>query len=419
MDGKRMEGMRRRLSRRKFLKELAGVGLCAAASGGLLRYLQRKRADAIATPPDQPPLSSYAREAMYYTRMGQSLDCRACHGSAEPPRVLYCHTPHRGDYVKCRLCPRGCVIAEGHRGECGVRENRGGVLHTLVFGNPCAVANDPIEKKPLFHFLPGTTALSIATAGCNLHCRYCQNWTISQVPPEKTENHDLPPQRVTATAREMQSPTIAYTYSEPTVFYEYMLSTARLGRKQGLRSVVITNGYVNPEPLRELCEEVDAIKIDLKGINEQFYEQVCFGTLQPVLDSIKLIHEMGVHLEIVNLVVPTLNDDEGELRELIRWVRDSVSPEIPLHFSRFYPMYQLTNLPPTPVETLNRAWDMAKEEGLHYAYVGNMPDHPGNHTYCPHCGQRIITRMGFWVVENHIQAGKCAYCGAPIYGIWE
>lgn len=407
-----------RISRRRFLKELAGVGLCALGGGGLLRYLGARRAEAMATAPDQPQPGPYAREAMHYTSVNQGLECSACHTTGEPSRVLYCHTPHQGVYVKCGLCPRGCVIAEGHRGECGVRENRGGVLHTLVFGNPCAVANDPIEKKPLFHFLAGTTAFSIATAGCNLHCRYCQNWAISQVPPEKTDNVDLPPEGVVESARRMQSPTIAYTYSEPTVFYEYMLATAQAGRAAGLRSVVISNGYINPEPLRMLCRAVDAIKVDLKGFNERFYEQVCSGTLQPVLDSIQLIHEMGVHLEIVNLVVPTLNDDEGELRELIRWVRDSVSPETPLHFSRFHPLYQLTNLPPTPVETLTRAWEMAREEGLHYAYVGNVADHPGNHTYCPHCGRRLITRMGFWVVENHVSEGQCAYCGAPIYGVW-
>jgi len=329
------------------------------------------------------------------------------------------HYREIGDgFVQCQLCPNQCSLSRGSRGLCRARENREGVLYTLVYGNPCAVHNDPIEKKPLYHFLPGTTALSIATAGCNLHCRYCQNWTISQVPPEQTENTDLPPEEVVRAAWRMQSPTIAYTYSEPTAFYEYMLSTARLARGQGLRSVAISNGYINPEPLRTLCRAVDAIKVDLKGFNERFYEQVCSGTLQPVLDSIKLIHEMGVHLELLNLVVPTLNDDEGELRELIRWVRDSVGPQIPLHFSRFIPTYQLTNLPPTPVETLDRAWKMAREEGLHYAYVGNVMGHPGNHTYCPHCDRPLIIRKGFWVVENHVREGKCAYCGAPLYGVW-
>jgi pyruvate formate lyase activating enzyme len=406
-------------SRRRFLRELAGLGLCALAGGGLLRYLGQRRAETMITAPGQPQPGPHTREAMYYTSVDQAQECSACHTSAEPSRVLYCHTPHESCYVKCDLCPRGCVIAEGHRGECGVRENRGGVLHTTVFGNPCAVADDPIEKKPLFHFLPGSTALSIATAGCNLHCRYCQNWSISQSPPEKTENTDLPPQEVVEAARRAKAPTIAYTYSEPTVFYEYMLTTARLARDRGLRNVVISNGYINPEPLKALCRSVDAIKIDLKGVNERFYEQVCSGTLQPVMDSIQLIHEMGVHLEIVNLVVPTLNDDERELRELVRWVRDSVSPQIPLHFSRFHPMYKLNNLPSTPVDTLTWAWEMAREEGLHYAYVGNVMDHPGNHTYCPHCDYELITRMGYWVVEDRVREGKCAHCGAPVYGVWE
>lgn len=406
------------MTRREFLKGMAGFGLCALGGGTLLAAggcAARTGAE-----PTPGPLPSYAHEALYYTSVGAAgaLDCASCHGTSDPSRVLYCHVSHQGEYVKCNLCPRGCVISEGHRGECGVRENRGGKLYTMVYGNPCALNNDPIEKKPFYHFLPGTLAFSIATAGCNLHCLYCQNWDISQKRPEETVNYDAPPEAVVSAALSRQSTSVAYTYSEPTIFYEYMLDTAHLARINGLRNVVISAGYINPDPLRQLCRVVDAIKIDLKGFNREFYRRVCSAERDPVLESIKTIHQEGVHLEIVNLVVPTLNDDLDELRELARWVRDNVGPDVPLHFTRFHPMYKLTNLPPTPVETLERAYDIAKEEGLHYVYVGNVPGHPGNNTLCPQCGRLLIARTGFSVMEYYLRDGKCPTCGTAIPGVW-
>jgi pyruvate formate lyase activating enzyme len=277
---------------------------------------------------------------------------------------------------------------------------------------------DPIEKKPFYHFLPTAAAFSIATAGCSLRCLYCQNWAISQVPPEETDNADLPPEEVVRAAQTAKAPVIAYTYSEPTIFYEYMLATAQLGREAGLRSVVVSAGFVNPEPLRELCRAVDAIKIDLKGYDEEFYRTVCSGELKPVLEAIQTIYQAGVHLEIVNLVVPTLNDRLDQLRALARWVARDISPDVPLHFSRFYPQYKLTNLPPTPVETLDRAREIALEEGVRFVYVGNVPGDPGNNTYCPACGKPIIVREGFSVVEYHLNGDVCAYCGQPIPGVW-
>jgi len=300
-----------------------------------------------------------------------------------------------------------------------VRENRGGKLYTMAYGNPCAVHNDPIEKKPFSHFLPGSLSFSIATPGCNLHCLYCQNWTISQKRPEETDNLDLPPEDVVKYALKGESQSIAYTYSEPNIFYEYMLDTAKAARPKGLRNVVISNGYINPDPLRELCDAVDAIRVDLKGFTEEFYQKVCFGSLRPVLESIKIIQEEGIHLEIVNLVVPTLNDDKGILREMARWIVGNVGPDVPTHFSRFGPMYKLTNLPPTPVETLERARAIAMEEGISYVYIGNVPGHPANNTYCAHCGKLIIGRMGFYVTEYHLVEGKCEYCGNPVPGVWE
>jgi pyruvate formate lyase activating enzyme len=333
--------------------------------------------------------------------------------------VLYCHTGHGSNYVRCQLCPKTCIISEGERGNCRVRENRGGKLYTMVYGNVCALNVDPIEKKPLYHFLPASRAFSIATAGCNLHCLYCQNWSISQYPPEETDNVDLLPEAVVSYAARYGSRSIAYTYSEPTVFFEYMLDTARQARQEGLRNVVISAGYINPEPLQLLCEAVDAIKIDLKGYNEAFYEEVCDATLQPVLESIKTIHESGTHLEIVNLVVPTLNDDEEELRALSRWVVQELGPDVPLHFSRFHPLYKLTNLPSTPVESLERARNAAMEAGVKYAYIGNVPGHAGNHTYCSRCGEIVIGRVGYAIREFHIVDGACEFCGEPIAGVWK
>jgi pyruvate formate lyase activating enzyme len=413
----------RQVSRRKFIKGLAGLGLCALGGGALVSELScamREETPEVSSAGLASAASSpHVREAMYYTGVEEGLDCTACHGSTEPSRVLYCHTSHASDHVKCQLCPRGCVISEGHRGECRVRENRGGKLYTMVYGNPCAVHVDPIEKKPFNHFLPTTQAFSLATAGCNFHCLYCQNWQISQVPPEETDNVDLPPEKVVEWALKTGSRSIAYTYSEPTIFYEYMLTTARLARPAGVRNVVITNGYINSAPLRELCRAVDAFRIDFKGFNEEFYETVCSGTLSPVLEAMKVIYEEGVHLELPVLVVPTLNDDEDEIRGMCRWISDNLGPDVPVHFNRFTPMYKLQNLPSTPVETLERACEIGTEEGINYIYIGNVPGHPANNTYCAHCGKLIIGRAGFYVTEYHLVEGKCAYCGNPIPGVWK
>jgi len=401
-----------RITRRQFLTGLACSGLCALGGGALISALSQEKPASAAVP------RRFTREALYYSTSDEKLHCESCHGTVQQSRTQYCHVPHAGGYVKCQLCPKGCLIADGHRGDCGVRENRGGVLYTLVYGRVCAEHADPIEKKPLYHFLPGSMAFSIATPGCNLHCLYCQNWQISQRRPEEVESNDIPPAQAVAYAQRYECPVIAYTYSEPTIFYEYMLDTARLARAQNVRSVVISAGYINPAPLRELCRAVDAVKIDFKGFSQDFYERICDGSLQPVLDTMKLIRQQGVHLEIVTLVVPTLNDDPQEIRAMCRWVVDELGPDVPAHFSRFHPLFKLTALPPTPVETLERARAIALEEGIHYAYVGNVPGHPGDNTYCHHCSEMIIRRLGFTVIENHVVDGKCEYCGQPIPGVW-
>jgi pyruvate formate lyase activating enzyme len=404
------------VTRRAFLKGLAGAGLCALGGGAL--WVDRQWAGGERATAAPASLSPYAREALYSAGVDAGLDCAACHAPAEPSRALYCHVPHQGRYVRCDLCPHRCVLAEGERGTCRVRENQGGTLYTLVYGNPCTLNVDPIEKKPFYHFLPGTTALSLATAGCSLRCQYCQNYTISQVGPEEIRAFDAPPGAVVTASAQQGALSIAYTYSEPMVFYEYMLDTARMARRAGLRNVVISAGYVNPEPLRELCRTVDGIKIDLKGFSEDFYREVCGGSLAPVLEAIETIHQMGVHLEIVNLVVPSLNDDPADLRALVAWVLDTLGPDVPLHFSRFHPDYQLLHLPPTPVETLEAAWEMAQEMGLHYAYLGNVPGHRANHTYCPTCGEMVVQRTGMTTLALNIVGDACTYCGAPIAGVW-
>ena len=320
--------------------------------------------------------------------------------------------------VECELCPRHCRLNEGQRGNCGVRVNVKGKLYSLVYGNPCAVHVDPIEKKPLFHVLPASAAFSIATAGCNLHCKYCQNWQISQVRPEKTYNYDLPPEAVVRNALEARCRSIAYTYSDPIIFYEYCLDTSRLAHQNGLLNLMITAGYIEKTPLLELCPHIDAANVDLKGITEDYYRDMSEASLQPVLDAIMIMKKNNVFVELTNLIVPTWNDKPKDIRDLCRWVAQNPGKDTPVHFSRFTPMHKLTNLPATPVETLTMAWDIAKDEGLQFAYVGNVPRHPGNNTFCPHDNKLLIKRIGYTILENHLVDGKCKFCQTPVPGIW-
>ena len=321
--------------------------------------------------------------------------------------------------VKCLLCPRECELSDGNRGDCRARMNIGGELKTLVYGKPCAVHVDPIEKKPLFHYLPGTGSFSIATAGCNLHCMYCQNWEISQREPENTRNISLSPQEVVGEAVAAKCRSIAYTYSEPVIFFEYAADTARLAHKKGLSNVWVTAAYINPEPLKEAITFVDAANIDLKGITDKYYKTMSRATLKPVLDAIVTMKREGVWVELTNLVVPTYNDTEEDFSRLCGWIVDNVGKDVPVHFSKFWPMYQLKNLPPTPEETLTRARNIAMSKGINYAYVGNIPGHEGNNTYCPACNKIIIGRQGYSILEYNIAGGKCKFCSHPIPGRWE
>jgi len=320
--------------------------------------------------------------------------------------------------VECTLCPRGCKVADLERGYCGCRENHNGTYYTLVYSRACAVHIDPIEKKPLFHFRPGTRALSFATAGCNIECKFCQNWNISQFRPEQIKALYITPRKMVEIAKINNTPIIAYTYTEPVIFYEYMYDTAARGKEEGIESVMISNGYIKREPMRALTKVLSAVKIDLKAFTEKFYRDVCHGELKPVLDTLLLLKEVGIWYEIVVLLIPTLNDGEKEIDAMSKWIKKNLGADVPVHFSRFFPTYKMTNLPPTPVATLERARKIAMSNGLHFVYVGNVPGHPGENTYCPGCGKVLIRRIGFKVLENNIKRGKCKFCGRKIPGRW-
>jgi pyruvate formate lyase activating enzyme len=323
-----------------------------------------------------------------------------------------------GGRVRCTLCPHECEVADMERGTCSVRENRGGTYYTLVHSRPCTVHVDPIEKKPMFHFLPGSEAFSIATAGCNMECKFCQNWEISQFRPEDVQSEYCPPEKVADLAKQTGCASIAYTYSEPVIFYEYMYDTAVAGRKKGVRSVIISNGFINQEPVVELCKVLDGVKVDLKAFTEKFYRETCHGELRPVLDALKWIKETGIWLELVVLIIPTLNDTKGEIEKMCEWVRSELGPDVPMHFSRFTPTYKIKNLPRTPVRTLEMARRTAVEAGVKFAYIGNVPQHPFESTYCPHCEELLIHRVGFWTTVAGLRDGKCGKCGAQIPGVW-
>jgi len=378
------------ITRREFLQGLAGAS-CAL----LLSRIPLDSLPALWEPREAfagvPDLSQV--EARYYKKL-----------------------PHQE--VECQLCPRRCRVGDLERGFCGVRENRGGTYYTLIHSRPAALNIDPIEKKPFFHFLPSTLAFSLATAGCNMQCKFCQNWDISQVRPEQVRNLHLPPENVVSEAQGASCASIAYTYSEPVIFYEYMIDIARLARKKGIKSVVVTNAFIQKDPLVELCGQVDAIKVDLKAFTERYYREVCRGELKPVLQSLKLLQKEGVWYEIVYLVVPTLNDQEEPIRKMSLWIKNELSADAPLHFTRFHPMYLLKNLPPTPVQTLERARQIALDAGLRFVYIGNVPGHEGENTYCPRCRKILIRRIGYTIRENQLRKGTCRFCGERIPGVW-
>ncbi|MAG50835.1 AmmeMemoRadiSam system radical SAM enzyme [archaeon] len=319
--------------------------------------------------------------------------------------------------VQCQLCPRFCTIKEDSKGNCGVRINKNGNLYSLVYEKPCTVHVDKIEKKPLYHFLPVTNIFSIATAGCNLHCLYCQNWEISQCKPEEISHLDLTSEEIVKKAIEEKCKSISYTYTEPTIAIEYFLDIAKLARKNKLKNIIVSNGFINKEPLKDFCKYLDAANIDLKSFDDKFYKELTTASLKSILNTLKILKENNVWLEITNLIIPKKNDNIEEIKKMCTWIKDNLGENTPLHFSRFFPMYKMLNIKPTPKETLLKAKEIALKTGLKYIYIGNINIENSENTYCSKCKKLLIERMGFTISQNNIKNGKCT-CGKKISGIW-
>ncbi len=368
----------RPLTRRHFL-----TGCALAAAGCTLG-----RADPAAAPAATP-----LHEALFYEKTG-------------------------GLGVRCGLCPRGCVIPPGRHGFCRARENRGGTLYTLVYGRPIALNVDPIEKKPFFHVHPGARAFSLATVGCNFICAFCQNYDISQAAPGDVAAPLRTPAEIAQSARESGCGLLAFTYTEPTVYYEYMADCARAARDLGLGSVMVSNGFISAPALAALAPLLTAVKIDLKSFSDSFYRETCGGRLQPVLDTLKRLTAGGTWTEVVTLLIPTLNDNDDEIKRLAAWMARELGPQVPLHFSRFSPLYRLRNLPPTPYATLQKARALAMKEGCQFVYIGNAPGLGGEATACPACGKVVIERLGNRVEANRLKEGHCPDCGKKVPGLW-
>ncbi|MBN2508130.1 MAG: AmmeMemoRadiSam system radical SAM enzyme [Verrucomicrobia bacterium] len=352
------------------------------------------------------------------------------------------HYVKLGRNVQCKVCPNNCLLAPGDRGHCRNRINRDGTLYTLAYGNPCTFHVDPVEKKPLYHFLPGTRTFSLATAGCVFRCLNCQNWEISQRKPEDTKNPRGPefrfrpplpasltheqmerlslfPEDAAAVAAALGCPTISYTYSEPTAFYEYTQDTCKAARAHHLRNIVVSCGSIEERAARDLYAWVDAAHVDLKGFDEAVYQKLNSGRLAPVLRTLKLLRDLGVWFEIINLIVPTYTDPPDMIRRMCAWIAKELGPDRPLHFSRFHPQYKLSHLPPTPIATLVRARDLARAEGLRHVYIGNAPGlEDAGITRCPNCRKAVVRRDIYAVTHLDIVQGKCRFCGAPIPGVW-
>lgn len=381
------------ISKRQFIRTglLSIGGMCGLTCNKVFAAAGMLTDDASAAVRQNQP-GRFSKEALFYSEVPQG--------------------------VRCLICPNECTIKEGDTGDCRNRTNIRNKLYSIAYGNPCSVNVDPIEKKPLLHFLPASYAYSIATAGCNLACLNCQNWTISQTSPLETKNYDLMPQKVVDGAVTNKCQSIAYTYSEPLTFFEYTYDTARLARNRGIKNVLVSAGYINDEPLRELARYMDAANIDLKSFSDKIYLKLNGGSLQPVLNTLKTLIEMDVWLEITNLVIPTWTDDMSMIREMCNWLNNNGFSNYPLHFSRFHPQYKLTRLPATPVSTLEKARDTALKAGLKYVYIGNVSGSEASNTYCPNCNKVIVERKGYKIISNSIVAGRCKFCNELISGHW-
>ncbi len=376
-------------------------------------------ASTTAEPADNNRGETSNREASGYDREQARAALERAEKLGFVPRDAMYWEKAAGGCVRCTLCPMFCVLRPYERGQCKVRVGLENRIATLVYGRPCSVAIDPIEKKPVFHLWPGSTAFSLATAGCMLGCRYCQNWQISQEYPENLDVIDLAPEQVVASAQQRGCRSIAYTYTEPTVFYEYMLATAKLAKAANIGNVMVSSGYINPEPLAELLPYLTVLKVDLKGFSERFYRTISGGSLAPVLAALEAAAKAKVLIDIVTLVVPTVNDDQATMQAMFNWIHDKLGPNVSLFLSRFHPMYRLRNLPSTPIDLLTQLREKAMASGLRYVYLGNVPGHAGENTYCPKCQAVVIGRDGYQITKNHLKFGACAACGTPIPGRWE
>ncbi len=412
--------MRARLTRREFLRRalLTALGAGLASCAGVQRQAEVPTVEPTDTARPPPPTST------------PTPTSKPTLAAEAPPTPTVAATPipelHEARYytqiegkrIQCQVCFRRCTVPEEGRGFCRNKVNVDGRYYTLVYGHPSALQIDPIEKEPHFHMWPGATIFCTGTASCNNRCKFCQNWHLSQRSFEEIEHVAITPTDTVALALEMGCDAVSFTYNEPTVFYEHMFDVAEVAKRVGMGTLFHTNGSMNEEPLAALLEHMDAVTVDLKAFTPRFYREVSSSELEPVLRTLQQIHQSGAHLEIVNLMVPTLNDDMRDVQRMCRWIRDTLSDEVPLHFTRFHPAYKLTSLPPTPIETLESAAQIADQVGLQFVYIGNVPGHERNSTFCPACGERIIWRTHFAVASVDVVEGKCRFCGHKIPGIW-
>ena len=331
------------------------------------------------------------------------------------------YSPLEDGKVQCILCNHRCIISSSKRGLCGVRENQGGKLYTLVYGRAISLNVDPIEKKPIFHLFPGSTSFSIATVGCNFRCLQCQNHEISQMPrgeDGRIKGSEVTPSKIVSLTKQYQCQSISYTYTEPTIYFEYAFEIARQAHQGGIKNIFVTNGYMTEEALKTIQPYLDAANVDLKSFREEFYKEVCGAKLKPVLENLKQMRQMGIWVEITTLIIPTLNDSDHEFEEIAQFIV-SLGPEVPWHISAFYPTYKMLNLPRTPASVLHRAREIGIKTGLQYVYCGNIPGEEGEDTFCPHCGRSLIERVGFQVIKNDVVGGTCRHCHKKIDGIWD
>ena len=387
------------LTRRRFLLGTIGAAIALIAlrlHKGILR------------------LFGFSDPSKAYIRLSSALASE----SESPLKEVMFYKKLEDGIVQCQMCFRECFVAPGERGFCRVRENRDGTYYSLVYARPSAIQFDPVEKEPQYHLLPGTNITCFGTVGCNFKCRHCHNWHLSQASPGDRQTYDMPPAEAVKAAFEWETPTISFTYNEPTVFYEYVYDVAVLAKEKGLRILWHSNGSMSPEPLKKLLEYTDAATIDLKGFTKKAYDNSS-AQLEPVLRTLKTIKESGTWLEVVNLVIPTINDDTEDIRRMCEWLKENLGAGTPIHFSRFFPNYKLTQLPRTPMKTLEMAHGIALDVGLHYATIGNAPGHKFNSTFCPECGKRLIHRRHFQVLKIDMEGGRCKFCGHEIPGIWQ